>query len=1002
MMNRYSEIAGRARSLKTIIIITLVVSATIMMLAFGILNYYTEYQKTKKVLQNNLETISNQIALSVTQPLWTLNMEGVGKILESFMHDRNLYAVVIKEQNKLIAGLSRDQNWQIIPIKQDISSPNLIHKKIQLTYAGQTIGQMDVYITLRFIREDLKHSVTWGGIYLLFFNIILLFVLFLALKKTVIDPLKVIEDYAIKVSTTDYNNKVYMPYITPAKEITNLKMAIEKMVEQDKARYLELQTSQMAVRDAEAQYRAIFNNATEGIFQISGDGRPLKVNPALAGILGYTSPDEILERFQDTFLGTYSNTQRLNDFTQLMNKQGSVKDFEYIARRKDGTFITTMIDAHLIRNAEGQIQYYEGIIRDVTEKKHMEELRIAKEAAEKTSQSKNEFLANISHEIRTPMNAIIGFTNLALQNDLSPKLRNYLNTIARSSRNLLHLINDVLDFSKIEADRLEMESVDFRLDEVIKNTSEIASLKAQEKKIRFLVSVNPGVPNDLVGDPFRLSQILLNLANNAVKFTTSGFVMISVEPIELNLENCLLMFSVKDTGIGMTEEHISKLFKPFSQADSSVTRRFGGTGLGLAISKHLVEMMGGRIQVESRPGQGSTFYFTIQLLRRHPKTKRLMVAGISPFESESPAKLPAEESISNLKGARILLVEDNIINQELTREILNDVGLNVDIAGHGQEALAQLKASASYDLILMDVQMPVMSGLEATVLIRENPLWKDIPIVAMTAHNTVRDKQECIKAGMNDYITKPLDTNILMSILIKWIKPGAHQGELKRNRVSQTYRSNSADVHLSLSIPGVDIADGLERLQGNKRVYIKLLKSFIQHHEHAEEDITKAIESEDYNKVAAIAHTIKGAAANLSITAVAMSASQLQERARSGNIVNILSALRSLSAELGAVGASITQMAKTDVNDQITESAFEPVDEAGRVSIFRELYVLLQKSDLRAETTFNKLKKYIPDKNFESDIAGMEQTLTNLEFGGAMDILSALAVKLNIDLGGKN
>jgi len=1000
-MNESSEIAGRARSLQSIIIITLVASATLMMVAFGILNYYTEYQKTKNILQNNLEATSNQIALSINQPLRTLNMEGIGKIIESFMLDENLYAVVIKEQNKVIAARTRDEHWRIIPATQNISAPELIHKKLAIVYAGQTIGEMDVYITLRFIREDLKHALTRGVVYLLFFNIILLSILFIVLKNAVINPLKTIEDYAIKVGNSDYDDRVYMPHIIPAREITNLKTAIEKMVDQDKLRYMELQSSQMAMRDAEAQYRAIFNNATEGIFQIARDGRPIKINPALAQMLGYSSSQELIEHFQDPTIEIYSNPKRRDEFVSLMKEFGIVKDFEYLARRRDGTFITTMIDAHLIRNSSGEILYYEGIVRDITGKKRMEELRIAKEAAEKTAQSKNEFLANISHEIRTPMNAIIGFTNLARQNELSPKLRNYLNIIARSSRNLLHLINDILDFSKIEAERLEMESVDFELDEVVKNTSEIVSLKAQEKKIRFLVSVNPGVPKELVGDPYRLRQILLNLADNAVKFTNSGFVMIGIEPVELNMDNCLLMFSVKDTGIGMTAEHIARLFKPFAQADSSMTRRFGGTGLGLAISRHLVELMGGKIQVESQMGKGSTFYFTIQLLRRHHQFKRYPAAEAFSPEIASSLGPPSEESLSDLKGARILLVEDNVINQELTLEILNDIGLHVDIAGNGQKALEQLRL-ASYDLILMDVQMPVMNGLETTVLIKENPQWKDIPIVAMTAHDTVRDKQECIKTGMNDYITKPLDIHLLMSILVKWIKPHGQQTRISINHPRHTADREIFDVEPSFVIPGVDVADGLERLQGNKRVYIKLLKSFIQHHRHARQDISRAIKVEDYNKAAVIAHTIKGAAANLSMTAVAASASQLQEKARSGNMEHINSALISLVTELDAVGASIAQLAQTDTLDSIRPSFPEPVDADGLASLFREFYTLLGKSDLRAETTFYELRRHIQGGNADSEINKLEQMLTNLEFGRATDILSDLAVKLNIDLGGKH
>ncbi len=1002
-MNNPSNIIGRARSLKTIIIFTLVISSTIMMVFFGGLSYYSEYKNTSKKLQNNLETVSHQISLSIGQPLWTLNMEGIGKVIESFMQDRNLYAVIISDQNKVVIAMTRDKDWRIIPVPVYAPAPDLIHKQVTLEYAGHNLGTLDVYITLRFIREDLKNAMILGGLYMLFFNIILLSVLFIALKWTVIDPLKVIEDYALKVSETDYNNKVFIPYIKPIREITNLRMAIDKMIEQDKTRYLDLQSSQMAMRDAEAQYQNIFNNATEGLFQFARDGRPVKMNPAMVRILGYDSTEECLDHFQNIPLeNVYSNPARHSQLVDLINKMGVIKDFEYVSRRKDGTYVTTLIDAQVIRDANGKILYYEGIVRDITERKRLEELRIAKETAEKTALSKNEFIANISHEIRTPMNAIIGFTNLALQNEnLAPKIRNYLNTIARSSFNLLHLINDILDFSKIEADRLEMESVDFKLDDIIKNISDVVSLKAQEKKIRFLVSVNPGVPNHLVGDPYRLNQILLNLANNAVKFTSSGFVMISVEPIELNVDNCLLMFSVKDTGIGITEEHISKLFKPFSQADSSVTRRFGGTGLGLAISKHLVEMMGGRIQVESQTGKGSIFYFTIQLQRRHPNFKRQSAAE-NPSAQVDSGNQPEKDAMKNICGARILLAEDNVINQELTREILNEIGLNVDITNNGREAMVQLQKETPYDLILMDLQMPVMSGFETTVLIRENPRLKDIPIVAMTAQDTVRDKQECLKAGMNDYITKPLDIHLLKTTLVKWIKPKIRPDSILNHLTVRFNDNNLSDVYLPASLPGFDLADGLERMQGNKRLYLRLLKSFLQHYEHVRQDIVSALEAGDYVQAAAIAHTIKGAAANLSITSLAACASRLQEMARSGNMQATFSALDHFSEELRAVGAAINEIMTANTRDTIIQEPVESVDNAGLASIVGELHTLLEKSDLRAGAAFDVLKKHLQGGDLDASINDMEQMLNNLEYSRARDILSSLAVKLNMDPGGKN
>lgn len=994
-MNNLSETASRAKSLKTIIIITLVVSATIIMIAFGGLSYYKEYQNTKKKLQINLETVSDQIALSISQPLWTLNMEGAGKVVESFMRDRNIYAVVVKDQNRIVMAMTRDKHWKVIDAAQDISASGLYHKQSRLMYAGQNIGTLDVYVTLHFIREDLWHAMILGGLYLLFFNIILLSILFLALMNTVIKPLKIIEDYALQVSTTDYNDKIYMPYITPAREITHLKMAIEKIVEQDKSRYLELQSSQMAMRDAEAKYRGIFNNATDGIFQIARDGRPLTANPALASMLGYASPSELLDHFKDTALEIYSNPARRDEFVFLTKKFGQVRDFEYMARRKDGVNITTLIDAHVIRNSAGRVLYYEGIVRDVTQKKQMEDLRIAKEAAEITAQSKNEFLANISHEIRTPMNAIIGYTHLALKNKLTPKLRNYLNTIARSSENLLHLINDVLDFSKIEADRLELESVEFKLDEIIRHTSEIVSHKAEEKNIQFLVSVNPAAPNALVGDPYRLSQILLNLANNAIKFTSSGQVLITVEPVETDLSDCLLMFSFKDTGIGMTPEHISKLFKPFSQADSSVTRRFGGTGLGLAICKHLVEMMGGRILVESQPGKGSLFYFTIHFQRPQLLFKRYIAAGKSPCpETEARVK---EEALRNIRGARVLLVEDNVINQELTTEILKENGLIVDISNDGREALSKIGQN-DYDLILMDVQMPVMSGLEATVLIRNMERLGDVPIVAMTAHDTARDKQECMKAGMNEYMTKPLNIDFLMSILVKWIKPRTQPED--NLPLSSTNITSSADS--SDALPGIDVADGLERLQGNKRLYIKLLKSFVRNYEHASEDINSAIHNNDYAKVTAIAHAIKGAAANLSMTGVAASASQLQEAARSGSVKNISSTLPAFRNALIEAGASIHRLTENVSDDGNSGSGATPLATDELAAGINKLYTLLEKSDLRAEAAFVLIKQQIKGRGFNLEVDLIEEKLINLEFGQALGMVSDLGAKLSMTTGGKN
>ncbi|MRR16852.1 MAG: response regulator, partial [Deltaproteobacteria bacterium] len=755
--------------------------------------------------------------------------------------------------------------------------------------------------------------------------------------------------------------------------------------------YRELNSSQIAMRETEAKYKDIFYNANEGVFQISPSGRMLTVNPALAEILGYASVDEMLEVYKHPPPDIYTDAVKIKEMLSLIGKYGYVKDIEYLAHRKDKTPITTLVDAHVIHDEAGKVLYYEGMMRDITERKRLDELRIAKEAAEKTAQSKNEFLANISHEIRTPMNAIIGFSNLALQNTLTPKLRRYLNMISGSAQNLLHLINDILDFSKIEAEHLEMERVDFQLDEIIRNTSEIASLKAQEKGIQFTLSIAPDVPGALIGDPLRLNQVLLNLTNNAVKFTSSGSVRISVVARDLSPESCRLTFSVEDTGIGMTEAQMSKLFQPFSQADSSITRRFGGTGLGLAICKRLVEIMGGQIEVQSQAGQGSIFSFTIGFDRPRPGSEASPDAAAA---SASPADQKAEEGESDrIEDAEVLLVEDNIINQQLTTELLEGMGLRVDIANTGPEALTRLRAAA-YDLILMDIQLPGMSGLEATARIREMDRFKDIPIVAMTAHDTASTKKECLAAGMNDFIAKPLDVELLMSVLVRWLAPRPGRNEKSPGPRGRSPEEADSGFNVPESLPGIHFEEGLARLQGNNRLYLKLLSSFVDRYVSAAGEITKAIGAKEYHAAADQAHTIKGAAANLSLSDVARSATQLEQKIRTGSPEDMISAIQQFEDAFAVALRSVTELADANRNQEGRPPAAAQPDRAQLASLLADLSLSLQKNDLRAAKQFAALRRHIPDQSLETELNRLESMLSNLDFTGALHLLDSLAEKL--------
>jgi signal transduction histidine kinase/CheY-like chemotaxis protein len=454
-------------------------------------------------------------------------------------------------------------------------------------------------------------------------------------------------------------------------------------------------------------------------------------------------------------------------FRSRINKalaEGHTK-FEWMHQKLNGEPVPSEIILTRVTRGRGYIVV--GYTRDLREQKAMhseiieahKELRIAREKAEKNARAKSEFLANISHEIRTPMNAIMGMMRRLGASELTSAQHGYVDKAEHFTKLLLQVFGDMLDYSSIDAGRMVLEKVEFSSRKLLRSVLDILLTQAKEKLLKLKITVEPELPDALVGDPMRIEQIILNLANNAIKFTHEGSVAIHVSHKADEEGTVRLYFTVKDTGIGIAEKQKKKLFMPFMQADSSSTRKYGGSGLGLAISRSLVKMMGGDISFESKVGVGSTFFFNVPLALPGTLSKAHETATADAENTASVAQ--------SLDGMRILLVEDNEINRMIAMELLTSEGIVMDTASNGIEALDAL-TSADYDLVLMDIQMPEMDGLTATKKIRANPKYADLPIIAMTAHSTDSDRDASFEAGMNAHITKPIDPKLLYETLRRW------------------------------------------------------------------------------------------------------------------------------------------------------------------------------------------------------------------------------------------
>jgi PAS domain S-box-containing protein len=635
----------------------------------------------------------------------------------------------------------------------------------------------------------------------------------------------------------------------------------------------EKKRSELTMQESEEKFRNIFESFQDIYYRTDIQGNILLISPSIYEICGF-KPTELIGKNISNF---YSNPKKQERLIKQLLKTGSVRNYEVDIQRKDGSYINCISHLRLIYGRDLEPVAVIGVARDITElKKSSEELLKAKELAERSLKVKDVFLANMSHEIRTPMNGVIGMIDLLADSQLDVKQQEYVQTIKKSSETLLEILNDILDLSKLEAGKMELRLSPISLQHTIEKLHALFKQQASNKDIELLYEIDPNTPLQLLADETRLLQILSNLTSNSIKFTDRGHVKVYVKPVLSSGNEHLIKVEVQDTGIGISEENMLKLFATFQQLDNSSTKTYQGTGLGLAISKQLAQLMQGEVGVNSEVGKGSTFWFTFTAKESGvvvqksvtQETKMFKFTGYKPY---------------------ILLVDDNHINQKVASEILRHAGCRVEVVSDGQSAINKVVESPAYDMVLMDVQMPIMDGITATKLIKKLDMKRIPPVIAMTAYSMREDKEKFIGSGMDDYVSKPIRADLLLSKVKEWVeKSHPDMADMSVQSYSENFTDHSS-TNAAENVPILDqsIVDSLRRIGGEDLVQETYAEFIPESMEQANISL-RAAHSHDHEAIRRELHTLKGNAGTLGVLKISKLAEKIEKGLKQGNADHLI------------------------------------------------------------------------------------------------------------------